>query len=96
MPPEIRLGTISANRNMKIEFTGAMSFPEKEEFIQQNAEQALKLLNIFMLSGDDEVIDDNLTSWKIKSVTAMQISVDLEFKSPLLVSQGDMPDQIVI
>ena len=49
-----------------------------------------------MLSGDDETIDDNLTSWKIKSVSASQISVDLDFKSPLLVSQGDSPELIVV
>ena len=49
-----------------------------------------------MLSGEDEAIDDNLTSWEIKSVEAMLISIDLEFESPLLVSSGDLPEQIVV
>ena len=85
-PPEIRLGTISANRNVLVEFTNPMSLPSKEEFIKQNEENSYGLLNVFMLSGEDEAIDDNLTSWGIESVTAMLISINLEFDSPLLVS----------
>ena len=34
IPPEIRLGTISANRNVQVVFTNAMSLPSKEEFIK--------------------------------------------------------------
>ena len=73
-----------------------MNFPSKEEFIRQNKEKLYGLLNVFMLSGEDEAIDDNLTSWEIKSVEALLISIDLEFESPLLVSSGDLPEQIVV
>ena len=46
-----------------------------------------------MISGKDEgVIDDNLTSWEISQVSAMLISIELEFDRPFDVSSGDQPD----
>ena len=49
-----------------------------------------------MLNGDSLEIDENLISWSIETVTSTLISLNLEFKSPLKVSQGDQPDQIVV
>ena len=50
-----------------------------------------------MLSGsEDGGVDPNLVSWKILSVSATHISIEVEFKNPLRVSQGDSPDQLAI
>ena len=73
-----------------------MNFPDTDTFILENEERKFELLNVIMLSGDDEEIDDNLTSWTVKSVKSELINVKLEFRSPLEVSQGDYPDKIVI
>ena len=66
-----------------------MSFPSTAEFIKLNTKKQNELLNVMMLSGADETVDENLVSWKITSVQPSQISVELEFKSPVQVSQGD-------
>ena len=81
---------------VEIEFTNSMFLPEYEEFNKVNSEQNYRLLNVFMLNGDEQAIDENLTSWTVKSVTSKRISIQLEFQSPLQVSQGDQPDQIAI
>lgn len=49
-----------------------------------------------MLSGESESIDENLQSWQVVSISPTLIKVELEFKDPLQVSQGDTPDQVVI
>ena len=63
-----------------------MSFPSTAEFIKLNTKKYNELLNIMMLSGEDETVDENLVSWKITSVQPSQINVELEFKSPVQVS----------
>ena len=96
MPPEIRVGSISANRRVIIEFTNAMEFPDTAKFIEENKKSGNKLLDLMMLSGDNEAIDPNLLSWVIVSVTSTTITVDLEFLTPLTVSQGDVPDKLIV
>ena len=49
-----------------------------------------------MISGDTEEIDDNLIDWKLVSVNPEKLEIDLEFREPILVSQGDSPDSILI
>ena len=96
MPPEIRVGSISANRRVIIKFTNAMEFPDTATFIEENKNSNNKLLDMMMLSGDNEAIDPNLLSWVIVSVTTKAITVDLEFLTPLTVSQGDEPDKLIV
>ena len=79
---------------MEIQFTNSMNFPDTDTFIKLNSDG--RLLNIFMLSGDNETLEENLRSWSIQSVSPKQISVSLDFVSPLHVSQGDEPDKLVI
>ena len=62
---------------------------------QTNAKDK-ELLNVAMISGDDESIDTNLLSWKISSVTSRLITLELEFSAPLAVSSGEYPDQLAI
>ena len=78
-PPEIRLGTISANRSVKIKFTNSMDFPDTASFISLNSGLEDELLSVMMLSGDSERIDENLISWSIQTVTPKLITVNLEF-----------------
>ena len=49
-----------------------------------------------MMKSDEDEIDDNLTSWEIVSVNEKLIEVDLNFRDPLLVSQGDAYDRLVV
>ena len=63
MPPEMRIGKISAHREVQINFTKPMNFPSTEKFIELNSRN--QLLNLIMLSGDTDEVDKNLRSWKI-------------------------------
>ena len=42
------------------------------------------------------MIDQNLMSWSITSVSEMLIRIELEFENPLEVSQGESPDTLVV
>ena len=70
MPPEIRISRVSNYRTVDIEFTKKMNFPSMEKFIELNnrADKA-KLLDVMMISKDDEEIDENLIDWSITSVS---------------------------
>ena len=68
MPPEVRLGTITANRRVMIDFTNPMNLPPLTVFVEQNEQLNNELLNVMMLSGETDEIDENLTSWKIVQV----------------------------
>ena len=79
---------------MEIQFTNSMNFPDTDTFIKLNSDG--RLLNVFMLSGDNETLEENLKSWSILSVSPNRISVSLDFESPLQVSQGEEPDKLII
>ena len=96
MPPEMRISEISTYRRCTIDFTNQMDFPGTAEFIEQNDESELSLLSVSMISGDNESVDQNLSSWTITEVTSEKIEIELQFDSPLAVSQGDTPDKIAI
>ena len=96
MPPEMQIGQISAERSLSIEFTNRMDFPSTREFILDNEESENKLIDVMMLSGEDEAIDLNLLSWTIVKVTSQQIEISLKFERPLEVSQGDEPDKLLV
>ena len=54
------------------------------------------LLSLAMLSSETGTISDNLTGWKVSDVKSRKITIQLEFSRPLLVSQADKPDQLLI
>ena len=92
----MQIGEISADRTIFVEFTNPMDFPSTREFVLDNEKSDNKLLNVLMLSGEDESVDPNLLSWTISKVTSQQISINLEFERPLEISQGDEPEKIVV
>ena len=49
-----------------------------------------------MVNGDTQLPDDNLISWKLSSVEPSKLDIDLEFRYPLQVSQGDVPDRLLL
>ena len=50
-PPEMRVGPISSNREVTLEFTKSMNFPNTTMFIEANKNS--QMLNIKMLSGNN-------------------------------------------
>ena len=78
-PPEVRLGRISSSGRAEIEFTNAMSFPSKEEFVELNKSSKNKLLDLYVLNGDEGIRDTNLRDWNIFSVSSTWIEIDLIF-----------------
>ena len=85
-PPEVRLGRISGDGRMSLEFTNSMQFPDKEEFIELNNSTNSHLVDIRMLKGDSDEQNENLQDWKIVSVSSELIEIDLGFANPLEVS----------
>ena len=49
-----------------------------------------------MFKGDEDKVDDNLIGWEVVSVTKTLIEIDLEFRDPLGVSQGDNHDRLFV
>ena len=46
------------------------------------------------VDGDSKTESDNLSGWDIVSVSSYSIEISLQFKEPLMVSQGDEVDQL--
>ena len=55
-----------------------------------------KVLDLFMISGETKQPSDNMISWKLFSAEPTKLEIDLEFREPLEVSQGDIPDKLLI
>ena len=53
-PPEVRLGRISGDGRVRLEFTNSMQFPDKEDFIELNINTDNHLVDIRMLKGDSD------------------------------------------
>ena len=49
-----------------------------------------------MISTVTEQLNQNLLDWKLVSVSSTKIEIDLDFKDPLKVSQGEQPDKLFI
>ena len=45
-----------------------------------------------MISGDSEELDDNLIGWELISVESKKLEIELDFRDPIEVSQGEYPD----
>ena len=54
------------------------------------------MLSLTRVSSETETFDDNLTGWTVTNVTSRLITVKLEFRRPLLISQADRHDLIVV
>ena len=85
-PPEVRLGRIESNGRVKLEFTNAMVFPSEREVNLLNEKSGNEMIDVYMFKGDEDVIDDNLKSWKIISVTPKLIEIEVVFENPIQVS----------
>ena len=55
-----------------------------------------KVLDLVMISGKTKQPNDNMIGWKLISAEPTKLEVDLEFREPLEVSQGDIPDKLLI
>ena len=95
-PPEVRLAKITGNGRVRLEFTNPMMLPGKSELIELNKKSKKKMIDLIMLDGDEDVISDNLIDWKIASVSEKLIEVDLNFQEPLMVSQGENYDKLIV
>ena len=61
---------MTADRTIYLEFSNPLDFPSTREFILDNEKENYKLLNVMMLSGEDESVDPNLLAWTISKVTS--------------------------
>ena len=101
-PPEVRVSKISAAGRVKLEFTNPLNLPNVEEFNSLNFQDSRmlsdqsKLIDLTVYDGDELVPYDNLESWNIVSIYQRFIEIDLIFKRPLYVSQGEYHDILLI
>ena len=65
---ELRLGQISREGRVRIEFSNSMRFPNTEEFIDLYHQMNNELLELLVLKGDEDIEDENLLGWQIVSV----------------------------
>ena len=49
-----------------------------------------------MMDTDTETVSENLTNWKITSLTRKEMRIALTFAKPLSVSSGDEKDTLVV
>ena len=54
------------------------------------------LLTLSMNSYVNDTISENLTGWTVTEANSRQIVVKLALAQPLLVSQGDKPDELYV
>ena len=72
---------------MSFDFTTKMQFPDDfVQLVKDSQEDAIKLIEIIMLNGETEEIDQNLKTWTIDSVSSSRIKISLEFENPTHVS----------
>ena len=60
-----------------------MEILDTDLFIEENRRRNFELLDVSMISGDEEETDSNLISWAVKSVASNLITIELEFEKPL-------------
>ena len=73
-----------------------MRFPDLQTLIDLNKSSNNKLIDLIVLKGDYDELDENLKSWEIISVSSQLIEIDLVFEEPLYVSQGYKRDRLVV
>ena len=74
-----------------------MQFPDDiADLINTRDTYPEKLLEIVMINGDTEEIDENLKSWSVISASATNIDIRTEYEKPLYVSTGYSPDFLIL
>ena len=107
MPPEMRIKKITGEGVVHIIFTNAMEFPDnlkdmindqttKQENQLRNLAEEEILFNLLMVSESEEEAVDNMIGWEVTSVTSTSMDVQMNFKKPIEVSQGDEADFIIV
>ena len=56
----------------------------------------MKLTDLVVYKGDEDIEDENLKSWEIVSVNPTLIEIDLTFYKPLYVSQDYERDRLIV
>ena len=54
------------------------------------------LIDVTVIEGEEEKFSENLTSWNITSLTKTELRIALNFAKPILVSQGDEKDSLLV
>ena len=57
---------------------------------------AKSIFNVEMMETDSETVSENLTGWRITSLTSREVKIALTFENPLEVSQGDERDALLV
>ena len=95
--PEIRVDFIQNNGDLSLKFTHKMQFPDDiADLIIGRKLYPEKLIEIIMINGDTEEIDENLVSWFVTSASATNIDIRTEYEKPLFVSTGYAPDFLIL
>ena len=71
-----------------------MSFPK--DFANEINESDNNLVEVVMINGDTEKIDENLKSWSVTKVSSTGIEISLDFEKAIAVSTGYSPDLLII
>ena len=58
--------------------------------------KAESLFTVKMMETDSETVSENLTGWRITSLTPREVKLALTFANPLEVSQGDERDSLLV
>ena len=58
--------------------------------------KAESLFTVKMMETDSETVSENLTGWRITSLTPREVKLALRFANPLEVSQGDERDSLLV
>jgi hypothetical protein len=74
----------------KFDLLGTRLLSRKEERRNQS------LLEVKVISYDNDSFSENFVRWKVSNVTSRLITIDLEFLSPIQVSQGDLLDTVYL
>ena len=53
-------------------------------------------IEVILFDPEEDKISDNLAAWYIIYIDSRSIVIDLDITRPLLISQGDNPDQLLI
>ena len=82
------------DKNLMTNSTEAKVVTKKRSMAQEKSNNSL--LTLKMINYQSETFDDNLVDWTVSEVNSRQITVQLNFTQPLMVSQGDKPDLILV
>lgn len=54
------------------------------------------LLHVEVIEGEAEKVSENLKSWNVTSISETELRIKLDFAEPILVSQGDFKDSLLV